>query len=414
MQPTLLTGIGTLVAVHPAMRTRDTTRFGRSIEPSAAAVALHPSLATLAVSGDPTVPALRVGIEGEAADVVVAQSTVPRLSFDRDGRLTLAFAAPDAAFARALIGAAALPDGVPAGDGRAMRGLLDLAARVADSAAGVLIAGPTGSGKEGLARFVHARSRRRAGPFVGVNCAAIPDTMLEATLFGTERGAFTGATAPTLGLFRAASSGTLLLDEVSELPLGLQAKLLRALQEREVLPVGSTQPVAVDTRIIATTNRDLASEVAAGRFRADLYYRLAVFPLTTSALVARAGDIPAVLAALWLRRGVPAWPTAAALDALMRHSWPGNVRELDNIVARAAILAADGLVGLDALMLDTVRPALPGSLGNTVRWHEHERIRHALAACAGNRAATARELGISERTLRYKLAAMPDAGAMLQ
>ncbi len=388
--------------------------LNRAIEISPGAAALHPALAALAGNGDPALAALRVGTEGERADVVVARGTAA-LAVEGSGRLRLSFGAPDAGFACSLIAAAALPHRVPAGDGHATRALLGLAAKVAASDVGVLIAGPTGTGKEELARFIHSRSARRAGPFVAVNCAAIPETMLEATLFGTERGAFTGATAATSGLFRAAKGGTLLLDEVSELPLALQAKLLRALQEREVLPVGAARPVGVDARILATTNRDLAAEVAAGRFRADLYYRLAVFPLTTLPLAARRDEIGAIAAALWLRRRVSAWPTPAALERLVQHDWPGNVRELDNVIARAAILAVGGRVGVEQIVLDALPSTAPApSLGSAVRGHEQERIRAALAACGGHRGATARQLGISERTLRYKLAAMPAAAATLQ
>ena len=304
----------------------------------------------------------------------------------------------------------------------ASRQLIGLASRVAARAATVLINGPTGSGKEVLARHIHQRSPRRSRPLVAVNCAALPEAMLEALLFGHERGAFTGATAAARGLIRAADGGTLFLDEIGELPLALQSKLLRTLQEHEVLPLGATAAQPVDVRVIAASNRDLGSEVAAGRFRADLYYRLAVFPLTIGALAARPGDLDALVAALLLRAqpdGPVLLPTVAARARLAAHGWPGNVRELDNVLQRALILC-DG-VGIDAsdIVFDaTAAPPLmlvPRALGGQIRLHEKAAIADALTACAGKRVATARRLGISERTLRYKLAAMraPAAG-MLQ
>ncbi len=381
---------------------------------SAAAAALHPGLErAIAAAGPSGARPLRVVADGEAGDVVVASSVRP--SIDRTAGLRLAFAAAGTAFAGAVIAAAARGDDVPAGGDPATLALLTLAAKVASRDVTVLIAGPTGTGKEGLARFIHTRSPRHAGPFVAVNCAAIPETMLEATLFGYERGAFTGASGSSPGLFRAASGGTLLLDEVGELPLALQAKLLRALQEREVLPVGATVPVAIDARIVATANRDLGGEVAAGRFRADLFYRLAVFPLATAALALRPADIVPIAAALWLRQGIDAWPTAAALARLAAHPWPGNVRELGNVLARAAIFADDGVIDAGDIVFDALA-APGGALGSDVRAHEFAVIRATLAACAGRRADTARRLGISERTLRYKMAAMSEvpAAATLQ
>lgn len=234
--------------------------------------------------------------------------------------------------------------------------LLDLAARVARTDVTVFINGPTGSGKEVLARAVHAASRRAGQPFVAINCAAIPENMLEAMLFGHEKGSFTGAATANRGLIRAADGGTLLLDEVSEMPLALQSKLLRVIQERQVTPLGASAEVAVNIRIIATSNRDMAAEVRAGRFREDLYYRLHVFPLATRALAQRADDIPALALSLLRRHwseGTPPLFTAGALAALRRHTWPGNVRELDNVVQRALVLCDGAAITEGDIVLDS-------------------------------------------------------------
>ena len=329
-----------------------------------------------------------------------------------DNRLELRVAPGDEAFALALIAAFAAPDHAPAASARASRELLSLAGRVARSDVSVLIEGATGTGKEGLARLVHTLSPRRDCPLVAVNCAALPETMLEATLFGHERGAFTGAVGAGRGLFRAAHGGTLFLDEVSEIPLALQAKLLRAVQEREVLPIGATKPEKVDVRLISSANRDLAGDVASGRFRADLFYRLAVFPLRPLPLAQRREDIIAI-AAHWLLKagsGRVSWPTPAALARLQAHDWPGNVRELGNVLDRALVLAeADVLTPAQIIFdrlpeLDAEIAPLPGQ----VRHHEARVIRDALASSRSRRAAAER-LGISERTLRYKIAAMGGA-----
>jgi two-component system response regulator FlrC len=298
----------------------------------------------------------------------------------------------------------------PAAADPASLALIALAERVALREVTVLIGGPTGTGKEGLARLIHSSSPRRDAPFVAVNCAALPEAMLEALLFGHERGAFTGAQASAKGLLRAAHGGTLLLDEIAELPLGSQAKLLRALQEREVLAIGASTAVQIDVRVVATANRDLAAEVAAGRFRDDLYYRLAVFPLATTRLAARPADIVPITAALLLRLAGanPPRPTAAALARLTAHDWPGNVRELGNVLERALVHADGPRIEAHDIVFDAgpqpVEPARP--LPMQVREREHDMIRRTLDGCAGRRIDAARHLGISERTLRYKLAAM--------
>ncbi|VXC70448.1 sigma-54 interaction domain-containing protein [Sphingomonas sp. AX6] len=299
-----------------------------------------------------------------------------------------------------------------------------LAERVAASDITVLINGPTGTGKEVLARAIHMQSERRDGPFIAINCAALPETMLEAMLFGHQKGSFTGASSGGQGFFRAANGGTLLLDEIAEMPIGLQAKLLRALQEREVVPIGGTLPEKIDVRVIACANRDLQTEVAEGRFRADLYYRLSVFPLSTLSLAERAGDIAALTAAMIVRHGsdrrVLPWIDADALSMLQRHDWPGNVRELENVIQRAMLLARGDMITLADIIFDRPtqhrRPELVAvsdageRLSNIVQMSEFHAIRETLAACGGSRIETAKRLGISERTLRYRLAKAREQG----
>ncbi|MBT2294247.1 sigma-54-dependent transcriptional regulator [Pseudomonas fluorescens] len=314
--------------------------------------------------------------------------------------------------------------------------LLELAARVARSDSTVLISGESGTGKEVLARYIHQQSRRASEPFIAINCAAIPDNMLEATLFGHEKGSFTGAISAQAGKFEQADGGTILLDEISEMPLGLQAKLLRVLQEREVERVGARKPISLDIRVVATTNRDLAGEVAAGRFREDLYYRLSVFPLAWRPLRERTADI-LPLAERLLSKHVNKMKHAAARLSpeaqafLIAYRWPGNVRELDNAIQRALILQQGGLIQPEDFCLSgpvacaplpaaTATPALmspvemeaesAGALGDDLRRREFQMIIDTLRAERGRRKEAAERLGISPRTLRYKLAQMRDAG----
>lgn len=322
------------------------------------------------------------------------------------------FGYDDMAFAFALVAEIVRPEFRPAcGEPESAR-LLGLADRVAGSDSTVLILGETGTGKEGLARYIHSISPRANGAYVAVNCAALPDTMLEAILFGHRRGSFTGASADGEGLFRAADGGTLLLDEIAELPLALQAKLLRAIQEREVLPVGAVKAEPVDARIIACANRDLAAEVDAGRFRADLYWRLNVLPLQLQPLGARRLDIRAIAAALLLRHvsagAAFPWPTAQALDRLMAHRWPGNCRELDNVLQRALMLRQGDRIETEDLSIDGAATTIftAPRLADAGRSAEARMIREALAATNGHRVRAAERLGISERTLRYRLAGM--------
>ncbi|MDO7834086.1 sigma-54 dependent transcriptional regulator [Sphingobium sp. HBC34] len=343
----------------------------------------------------------------------------------------VAFGMADMGFAFALIAELARPACVPAvGDGASAR-LMTMASRVSRSDATVLIQGDTGTGKEGMARFLHAQSGRAGHDFIAVNCAALPETMMEAMLFGHRKGSFTGAANASEGLFLAADGGTLLLDEIAELPLALQAKLLRALQEGEVLPVGATHPVPVNVRVVAACNRNLAEEVAAGRFREDLYWRLNVMALELRPLAERRGDIAAIAAAMLLRqqdmgKAGFVWPTAAALDKLAGHAWPGNARELGNVLQRALVLrdgdrieAGDLHMGFAPQPLRTAAPIVapasipvePIRLRDVARHSKLEAIRTALRETDGHRAAAARKLGISERTLRYRLAEMRELAA---
>jgi two-component system, response regulator FlrC len=325
--------------------------------------------------------------------------------------------------------------------------LTELARRVAASDCTVLIVGESGTGKEVLARFIHRRSPRANQPFVAVNCAAIPENMLEAMLFGYEKGAFTGAQAAHAGKFEQAQGGTLLLDEITEMPLALQAKLLRVLQEREVERLGSRISISLDVRVLATTNRRLREEVAAGRFREDLYYRLNVFPLALAPLRLRRDDVLPLAMQLLTARvrpgdKIPAL-SAEAAHLLLTYQWPGNVRELDNLLQRALILvngpvirpehiqfelanegsvvappavtlkvAARAPTAIKATAPDEVNGSTNanGSLANSLGQAERDLILDALRSGQGNRREAAERLGISPRTLRYKLARLREAG----
>lgn len=339
--------------------------------------------------------------------------------------------------------------------------MFQLAAKVAASDSTVMISGESGTGKEVLARYIHQQSPRSDQAFVAINCAAIPENMLEAILFGHEKGAFTGAVASSPGKFEQANGGTILLDEISEMDPGLQSKLLRVLQEREVERVGGRKTIALDVRVIATTNRDLSDYVRENKFREDLYYRLTVFPMHWQPLRERTLDIMPLANALLKNHcrkmkltGVTFAPDAR--DALMGHQWPGNVRELDNAIQRALVLHQGNVIHAGDLCLElgitgrmesgsagTTSPASPHpvvsesraespdrdaqdtyaeeslsglgalsstSLGDEVRQREFRIIIQTLKKERGRRNRAAEQLGISPRTLRYKLAQMRDAG----
>ncbi|MGC3965352.1 MAG: sigma-54 dependent transcriptional regulator [Rhodocyclaceae bacterium] len=328
------------------------------------------------------------------------------------------------------------------------RAVLALAAKVAQTDATVLLTGESGTGKEVFARYIHQHSRRKSGPFVAINCAAIPENLLEATLFGFEKGSFTGAQTSQAGKFEQAQGGTILLDEISEMPLGLQAKMLRVLQEREVERVGGKKAIPLDIRVLATSNRDMLREVQGGRFREDLYYRLNVFPLAIPSLRERPGDVLALAAHFVGRHGERIGKTARiageAAAILAGWRWPGNVRELENTVQRALILASG-----DTMTADDVRMCLPDWTPDSVvaapfaavtpaaptmdfqpaamsiampqaddkpasmRDLERVHILETLRAVGGSRKKAVERLGISERTLRYKLQQYREEGVVI-
>ncbi len=323
-----------------------------------------------------------------------------------------------------------------------MKKLYGIVNKVAKTQVTMLLEGESGTGKEVLARYIHANSHFHGGPFEAINCAAIPENMLEAMLFGYEKGAFTGATQAMPGKFEQAQGGTLLLDEISEMDPGLQAKLLRVLQEKEVERLGGQRKIALNVRILATTNRKLKDYVQQGRFREDLYFRLSVFPIRIPPLRERIGDILPLALELLAKHG-PHSKTgyrldAAAVDKLQAYHWPGNVRELENIMQRALILQSGPCITAMDLLFETddfagvpvMAPADPNmsapfnragleentsdheaqSLGDGVRSAEEKIILQILNDARGNRKTTAEKLGISPRTLRYKIARMKEAG----
>jgi len=325
--------------------------------------------------------------------------------------------------------------------------LFKLAEKVAASDASVMITGPSGSGKEVLSRYLHDKSSRSEQPFVAINCGAIPDTMLESTLFGYEKGAFTGALQACPGKFEQAQNGTILLDEITEMPLELQVKLLRVLQEREVERLGSRKTIKLNIRVIATSNRDIKKAVDAGTFREDLYYRLNVFPLQWLPLAKRRGDILPLAEHLLMRHALEqsqAIPvlTEDAKALLLAYSWPGNVRELDNVMQRALILCDGETVDQSVLILEDLQfdhindeqeaelsflsenevrvsrddpenDADIAILGQGLKDQEQKIIIEALHTCQGKRKEVAVLLGISPRTLRYKIARMKEQGVAL-
>ena len=369
------------------------------------------------------VPVVACGVDADARDAANAI---------RAGAKEFIPLPPEADLSAAVLAAVADDERPLVSADPSMQAVIKLADQVARSEASILITGESGVGKEVMARYLHTHSRRADRPFISVNCAAIPDNLLESELFGHEKGAFTGAVARRIGKFEEADGGTLLLDEISEMDVRLQAKLLRALQERVIDRVGGTRPVKVDIRVIATSNRDLARAVSEGTFREDLLYRLNVVNLRLPSLRERPGDI-AVLADHFIRKyaeanGVPVRPLSSpAREALARHRWPGNVRELENAMHRAVLLATGVEIDVEAIRLPDGQPlgGLTGAtpavvgvvghaaqaaetvtrafVGQTVAEMEKALILDTLKHCLGNRTHAANILGISIRTLRNKL-----------
>lgn len=337
---------------------------------------------------------------------------------------------PDPDLIAAILQAATGTDHTMIARDPVMRQTIQRADQVSISDASVLISGESGTGKEVLARYIHQKSKRLNGPFIALNCAAIPETLLESELFGHEKGAFSGALARRIGKFEAANGGTLLLDEISEMDIRLQAKLLRAVQEREIDRVGSVHPVKIDVRIIATSNRNLKAEITAGRFREDLYFRLSVVTITVPSLRDRPGDIPLLANHFALRyaqlNGLPRRPLApASIDKLVRNHWSGNIRELENTIHRAVLLGGGDRLEPEVIetsqtdsepmpsatapvqaartaMEATTMPGRPME-ARSVHDVEREHILRTLQHCFGNRTHAATILGISIRALRNKL-----------
>ncbi len=332
---------------------------------------------------------------------------------------------PDAELIAAVLEAVAEENNNMIATDPVMKAVLDMADQIAPSTATVLISGESGTGKELMAQYIHKKSQRKDKTFIALNCAAIPETLLESEMFGHEKGAFTGAVARRLGKFEEANGGTLFLDEISEMDISLQAKLLRAIQEREIERIGSNKPVKVDIRLIATTNRNLEHEVKAGTFRQDLYFRLNVVNIDLPSLRERPEDIPK-LAQFFIEKyseqnKIDLKPLSdAALDLLLNHDWPGNIRELENTMHRAVLVARRDMIEPEAVMLSgkanvaakastastqEEKEDLPGSamIGKTVAEVERDLIISTLDHCLGNRTHAANILGISIRTLRNKL-----------
>ncbi len=407
--------------------------------------ALQPGLPVLIMARNASVQAAVQALQNGAADYLSApvdlaealsriRQFVPgaaALSVPKD---TPVATAPSSVVAPAKpVLAPKAPDGLVAESG-AMRSILDIARRAAQTDVTVMLLGESGVGKEVMARFVHAQSPRAAGPFIAINCAAIPETLLEATLFGFEKGAFTGAGQSAPGKFEQAQGGTLLLDEVTEMAPALQAKLLRVLQEREIERLGGRKRIVLDLRLIATSNRDLQQAVKQGVLREDVYYRLSVFPLQIPPLRQRRDDILPLAQAMLTRYaaqfGLQAAPhlDSAARQALLAHDWPGNVRELDNVMQRATILCQNGRIAAGDLLFSAptgdaaaraftppaLAPALTsGDLGSELALSERQLIADALQQSQGSKSLAAQRLGISPRTLRHKLQKLREAGMEL-
>jgi DNA-binding NtrC family response regulator len=389
-----------------------------------------PDLAVVIMTGQGSVSAAVQAMQAGAADYLIKPVRRDELLLVLERALRARRLEAEVATLRAELGQRGADDRC-IGDTPAMRRVLDLVDAVAESDALVLVTGPTGTGKEVISHALHHRSRRRGGPFVGVNCAALPEGLLESELFGHEKGAFTGAVRRHAGKFEQAHGGTLLLDEIGEIPLSTQVRLLRVLESGELQRVGGSETLRVDVRVIAATNRDLAAEVRAGRFREDLYYRLQVFHIPLPTLRERKEDIP-LLVEHFIRKHAPRHGrpargiTPEALEALQAAPWPGNVRQLEHVIERALILCGGPELGLLHLP-DEVRaptPAAPpapappeaappgpsaapapagASLPDQLDAEERRLIIDALRAAGGVQAEAARQLGVSRSNLHYRI-----------
>jgi len=379
-------------------------------------------LITMLESERITVPVIACGVQSDSATAVKAIRAGAKeyIPLPPDEELIAAVLEAITEESHAVIHASA-----------AMKRILDLSEQVAGSEANILITGESGTGKEIIARYIHRKSKRAGNSFISVNCAAIPEALLESELFGHEKGAFTGAVARRIGKFEEANNGTLLLDEISEMDIRLQAKLLRAIQEHEIDRVGGTRPVKVNLRIVATSNRDLQQEARKGTFREDLYFRLNVINIHLPPLRDRKEDI-APIGAYFIEKyakanGMPQRKlSTVGLEKLMRYSWPGNVRELENIMHRAVLLATGDEISPEAITLPNMPAEGPAAgaastpgpsgknelVGRTVESVERDLILDTLNYCLGNRTHAANILGISIRTLRNKLKQYGDEGLL--
>jgi two-component system NtrC family response regulator len=376
-----------------------------------AARALDPEVAIIVMTAYATVESAVTAMKGGAADYLTKPIDLEELNRRLEGVRERRARVAESRELRDAVGERLHMDGI-VGDSDPMQELFSLVRRVAASDATVLIRGESGTGKELVARALHEASGRAAGPLVRVNCAALPETLLESELFGHEKGAFTGAHAPRQGRFEAAQHGSLFLDEIGDLPLHLQVKLLRVLQDREIERLGSNRPIPVDVRLLAATHRDLEAAVRAGRFRDDLYYRLNVVTLTVPPLRDRRADIGPLLDHFLTRFARDNGKTIHGLtrearDMLLRYDYPGNVRELENLVERAVVLTRDDVIGLGdlppALRQAPAAREEPATLPAATEELERRLIHDALAAAGGVQTRAADALGISERVLRYKL-----------
>ena len=432
------------VAVKMAMSTGAKVAHVESIEQATHALRAGQGADLLMVDYELDIAGLIAANESERIRVPVVACGVgadPRRAADaiRQGAKEFIPLPPEAELIAAVLAAVADDDRPLVTRDPAMQHVLSLADQVSRSEASILITGESGVGKEVMARYVHRKSRRAERPFISVNCAAIPENLLESELFGHEKGAFTGALARRIGKFEEADGGTLLLDEISEMDGRLQAKLLRALQEREIDRVGGAKPVKVDIRVIATSNRDLAQAVREGTFREDLFYRLNVVNLKLPPLRERPSDI-LVLADHFVKKyaaanGVPERRLSEeARRRLVGHRWPGNVRELENAMHRSVLLASGAEIEQDAIRLPdgqlmgaadqqamiagravqtatvAADAAMRAFVGQTVAQMEQQLILDTLSHCLGNRTHAANILGISIRTLRNKLKEYSDSG----